>query len=217
MPSSPATVAELQALLATRFPSKVRRTQGVVSCGVPAVDEALGGGLAIGRLTEIVSSAPGTGGQTLLAQLLRTTRAARQRVVLIDGANGFVAHEVPQDALRHLVWVRAHDVAEALAAADIVVRDGNYAVVMLDLRGLPERTLLKTSSSVWHRLRTATDDSPTAVMVQTTSPLVPAVPWRLRLTAMFPLTSHRLSRAQVVAAIGVEVLRGSLEREEKSA
>jgi len=38
-------------------------------------------------LTELVSAAPGTGGQTVFAQLLRTTRAARQRVALIDGAD----------------------------------------------------------------------------------------------------------------------------------
>jgi hypothetical protein len=69
-------------------------------------------------MTELVSVAPGTGRQTVLAQLIRTTRTARQRIALIDGADGFV----PTDVLRHLVWVRGRRASEAFAAADILVR-----------------------------------------------------------------------------------------------
>jgi hypothetical protein len=217
VPASPSNVATLRALLATRFPEKTRKPTGAVATGVRSLDDALGGGLPTGRLTELVSATPGSGGQTIIAELLRNTRAARQRVALIDAANGFVAEDVPSDHLRHLVWVRAHGVTEAFAAADVLVRDGNYAVVILDLRGLAERVLLKTSTTVWHRLRHATEASRSAVLVQTTTALVPAVPCRLVLREALPLAQRRTPRAQLADAIPIAVERARVALLEQSA
>src|ERR1700749_1804989 len=103
---STATIAELRSLVAARIPS-LRIPEGRCPTGVPAIDEALKGGLPAGRLTELVSKVAGSGGQTVLAQLLATTRAARQRAALVDAADGFAPDSVPRDALRHLVWARA--------------------------------------------------------------------------------------------------------------
>lgn len=217
MAASPSSVASLRALLAARFPERTRKSAGAIATGVRAIDEALGGGLPAGRLTELVSAAPGTGGQTVVAELLRTTRRARQRVALIDGANGFVAEDVPPDTLRHLVWVRAHNANEAFAAADILVRDGNYAVVIVDLRGISERTLLKTPATTWHRLRHATEDSPSAVLVQTTTGLVPTVPCRLLLQETIPLARRRTPRAVLADAIAVEIERARFDQLERTA
>ncbi len=207
----------MRSLLADRFPEKVRRTSGFVPTGVRALDEALGGGLPAGRITELVSAAPGTGGQTVLAQLLGMTRSARQRIALIDGADGFVPSEVPADALRHLVWVRGRNTADAFAAADILVRDGNYGVVVLDLRGLAERALLKTSATTWHRLRCATEAGSVAVLVQSATPLVPAVPWRLVLRTTVPIGMQRMNRMELAHALPVEIERGHAAAIERSA
>jgi hypothetical protein len=217
VPASPSNVATLRALLATRFPEKTRKPTGVVATGVRALDVALGGGLPTGRLTELVSSTPGSGGQTIIAELLRHTRAARQRVALIDAANGFVAEDVPPDQLRHLIWVRAHGANEAFAAVDVLVRDGNYAVVIVDLRGLAERALLKTPAAVWHRLRHASEASPSAVLVQTTTALVPAVPCRLVLREAVALAKRRTPRAQLADALTIEIERARVALLEESA
>ncbi len=217
MPAAPSNVAALRSLLATRFPERTRKSTGMVPTGVQSVDDALGGGLPAGRVTELVSASPGTGGQTIIAELLHATRLARHRIALIDAANGFVADVLPSDVLRHLVWVRAHGASEAFSAADLLVRDGNYAVVILDLRGIAERTLLKTSATVWHRLRHATEASSSAVLIQTTAALVPTVPCRLVLTEMVPLKKHRLRRADLARAIAVEVERARLDFGERHA
>jgi RecA/RadA recombinase len=217
MPIGPSNVAALRSLLAARFPERTRKSTGTVATGVHSVDEALGGGLPAGRLTELVSASPGTGGQTVIAELLHATRVARQRIALIDAADGFVAEAVPSDVLRHLVWVRAHGASEAFGAADILVRDGNYAVVILDLRGIAERALAKTSATVWHRLRHATEASPSAVLIQTTAALVPTVPRRLVLKETQPLAKRRMLRADLANAIAVEVERTRFDFVEKSA
>lgn len=181
------------------------------------VDAALGGGLPAGRLTELVSGVAGTGGQLVLVRLLVATRAARQRVALIDGADGFAPEAVPSDALRHLVWVRPRRLEETLAAADLLVRDGNYAVVVIDLRGIAERMLRRTPAAHWHRLHRAVQSRPTAVLVQTAFPLVPAVPWRLTLSGPQGLAMGRQPQAWVADRRIVETVRGCPVREEERA
>ena len=79
---------------------------GGVPAAVAPVDDALGGGLPAGRLTELVSAVPSSGGQTVLASLIAATQAARQRIALVDGSDAFAPGAVPGDMLRHLVWVR---------------------------------------------------------------------------------------------------------------
>jgi hypothetical protein len=214
--AQPPTLSALRSLVAARFPAAPRKHLGRVPTGVTALDEALGGGLPAGQLTELVSEAASSGGQLVLTRLLAATRAARQRVALVDGADGFAPEAVPTDALRHLVWVRAHHLDEALAAADVLVRDGNYAVVVIDLRGIAERVLRRTPSPSWHRMHRAAEHRPAAVLVQTPFALVPAVPWRLTLRATQGLAQRRRSQAELAAALTVETVRGHAAAEEQA-
>lgn len=207
MSTAPHTVSGLRALLAARFPERNRRSGGCVASTVPAIDEALGGGLPGGRLTELVSASPSGGGQTVIAQLLGATQAARQRLALIDGADAFAPEAVPAHLLRHLVWVRCREPADAFAAADILVRDGNYAAVVLDLRGCAERVLRRTPASVWYRLQRAAESGSVAVLVQTTQPLVPAVPWRLVLDESRALSDTLEVRERLAGRMGVRTER----------
>ncbi len=209
MPTAPATLAALRSLLAARFPERTRKAAGGVSTGIAAVDEALGGGLAAGRLTECVAAAPGGGSQLVLAGLLASTRAARQRLALVDGADGFAPEAVPADQLRHLVWVRCRGAAEALAAGDLLVRDSNYAVIALDLLGLPVRALRRQPAAAWYRLQRAAEGGAAAVLVLTPHPLVPAAPWRLVLHPSLTLAQGRRTRAAVAAGLAVEVARST--------
>jgi hypothetical protein len=201
------TVSALRLLLSARFPERNRRPCGGVSAAVPAIDEALGGGLPAGRLTELVSAVPSGGGQTVVARLLAATQSARQRIALVDGADGFAPGAMPDDLLRHLVWVRCREPAQAFAVADILVRDGNYAAVVLDLRGCAERALRRTPSSLWHRLQRAAEGSSVAVLVQTTFPLVPAVPWRLVLDTSLSLADTGEPREAVAGRLAVRTER----------
>ena len=151
-----------------------------------------------------------------MTRLLITTRNARQRVALVDAADGFAPECVPSDALRHLVWVRPRSLAETMAVADVLVRDGNYAVVVVDLRGLAERELLNLPKAQWHRLQRAAESRAAAVLVQTTRGVVPAVPWRLTLKTPHGLAARRTTQDKLVAALTVEIARGHVMHEEKA-
>jgi hypothetical protein len=178
-----------------------------VPTGVAPLDDALGGGLPAGRLTELVCAAPSAGGQTAIAGLLGAAQGARQRIALIDASDGFVPDSVPEDALRHLVWVRCRSAEQAFSAADILVRDGNYVVVALDLRGAPARALRRVPSTAWYRLQRAAEAGAAAVLVQTEFPLVPAAAWRLRLAGPLALADTGRPRAEVAAGLGVRAER----------
>jgi hypothetical protein len=210
MSRSPTTLQTLRQILAERFPQAPRASRGSLPTGIAGIDAALGGGLPAGRLTEIVSSRPSSGGQSVLGRLLCETRTARERVALVDGSDAFDPSVVPPDCLRHLVWVRCRDCSQAFAAADILVRDGNYAVVVLDLRGMDERALRRTPPSVWHRLQRAVEAAGAAFLVQTQFPLAPAVPTRLVLEEGLPLSAALRTRAEIVAALEPAQARVSL-------
>ena len=107
----PTTIAALRTLVAAWTPTPVARGESGVATGVAAIDAALGGGLPRGRITELVSTVPSTGGELVLGALLASTRSARLRVALIDAGDGFVPGNFTPDLLRHLVWVRAHSLA----------------------------------------------------------------------------------------------------------
>jgi hypothetical protein len=211
VPAPSQTVSDLRSLLAARFPERSRRPHGGVPAAVRPVDDALGGGLPAGRLTELVSAVPSGGGQTVLASLLAATQAARQRIALVDGSDAFAPGAVPADMLRHLVWVRCRAPGDAFAAADILVRDGNYAVVVLDLRGCAERALRRTPASTWYRLQRAAEGGSVAVLVQTQSALVPAVPARLVLGAAMSLADAAAERGDVAERIHVRAERSHLQ------
>jgi hypothetical protein len=202
------TIAELRSLVAAWTPALPARSGDYIATGVPAIDAALGGGLPRGRVTELVSGAPSSGGELAFGALLANTRAARLRVALIDAADGFAPHNHRADSLRHLVWVRARSLPEALGCADVLVRDGNYAVLVLDVRGVPARSLRQLPAGVWHRLRLAAEQNPSAVLVQSATGFFPAVPWRLVLRTTAHLDDLRRTRADRVAALVAEVERG---------
>jgi hypothetical protein len=206
--ADPRTLAALRALVAAWTPPDAREG-AVVPTGVPVLDRTLGGGLPSGHLSELVCP-PGRGGQLVLARLLETTRAARQRVALIDATDAFAPEAVPPDLLRHLVWVRGRSLTEALGAADILVRDGNYGVVLLDLRDVPVAALQRTPKTLWHRLHRAIEPQPAAALVLSRHGFVPAVRWRLMLTSACTLTNARVPRSERAEHLGVETVRGSL-------
>jgi hypothetical protein len=158
-------------------------------------------------MTELVSAVPSGGGQTVIAKLLEATQAARQRLALVDGADGFAPEAVPAGMLRHLVWVRCRAPEQAFAAADILVRDGNYAAIVLDLRGCAERVLRRSPASAWYRLQRAAEGGSVAVLVQTTFPLVPAVPWRLVLDTPLSLADVGTPRETMADRLAVRTDR----------
>jgi hypothetical protein len=178
--------------------------------GLAAVDEPLGGGLPQGAITELICVAPSCGGQLLFAHLLAAARAARQRVALIDACDTFDPTSHEPDLYRHLVWVRCGGVAPALQAADIVARDANFGLVVLDLKRADARELRRTPATTWYRLQRAVTPATLVLLVVTTRPTVPSAQLRLELTTSFTTAAFTRERAELAAHLAPAVQRSRL-------
>lgn len=192
--SASASIAVLRQQLAARFPTAQRAPGRALATGVPAIDESAGG-LPLSAVTEIVGSSPSCGVSLLWGQLLAATRAAQTRAALVDALDEFDATSFPADLLVHLVWARCRGVTEALAAADLLARDANFGLVLLDLRHAPLRELRRVPSTSWYRLQRAVEPTDLALVVATPAACVPSAQLRLELARAATLDDLERERA----------------------
>ncbi|HYP17516.1 MAG TPA: hypothetical protein VEQ65_09920 [Opitutus sp.] len=210
MAAAPEKLAALRHLLAERFPTAPRRAGRVWPTRIPAVDEATGG-LPLGAITEIVCAAPSCGSQLLLAQLLAGTRRERQRAALIDAADAFDPASHPADLLTHLLWVRCPGTTVALQATDLLARDANLSLVVLDLRHAPATELRRIPGPQWYRLQRAAEPADLALVILTPRPSVPSAQVRFTLaTPHMPLALAQ-ERHALVAHLPVTLQRQRLQ------
>lgn len=185
MAASPARIAEVLAGLraqTARLQAAAESravARGVVATGVTAVDEALGGGLPRGRLTELVG-ARGSGRLSLALAALAGGQGRGELVALVDGADALepAAAQAAGVALERLLWVRARSRDEALLAADRVLDAGGFALVVVYLVGAEHRPRRRPEPSgsgrVWTRLRERAERGRAAVLIVDDTPSVGA-------------------------------------------
>jgi hypothetical protein len=144
----------------------------LVSFGLPEADAALGG-LPRGRITEIAGQAS-SGRTTFLDSILTAATRRDESCVLIDTRDAF---DPPSAAVRgvelkKLIWIRCGGNAEkAMRAADLMLHNGGFGVVALDLADLPQNMLARIPPASWFRFRRAVEAAPTALVVLSTRPL----------------------------------------------
>jgi len=204
MPEIP-TIADLRRLLADRFPASPMRDGKVVSTGIAAFDAALGGGLGTGTFTEIVSVAPSCGGQLLTGAIIEATRENRQRTALLEASDAFSIEPFPDDLMAHLVWFRSPTLKVFWQAADILLRDANFAVVVMDLRAVAEREIKRTPATTWYRLQRAIEQSEVAVVVHTDFAVVPCATRRLVLSRPLTIAAFKQERQELQGSLSPEL------------
>jgi hypothetical protein len=197
MPASE-KLAALRHLLAGRFPSAPPAAGPSLRTGLAEIDTATGG-LPLGAITEIVCAAPSCGGHLLLGQLLAATRATRTRVALIDGTDSFDPASFDADLLAHLVWARCATTFAALQVADLLARDANLGLVVLDLRRASDSDLRRTPSTHWYRLQRAVEPTGLAFVVETPRACIPSAQLRFELTGQHAVDSLDRERPSLTA------------------
>ena len=207
-------IVELRQLLAERFP---HLRQGVAvpaavetrSSGVPALDAVLGGGLPRGEFTEIVAEGDGSGSAQVIHACLRQAAADGQFLVLVDGADSFDVTAVDPDILARLLWVRCTDASEAFKATDLLLRDRNFPLVILDLKLNPAGQLRKISGSVWHRYGRLIEQNRATVLVVTPFQFVSGAACRVRLESRLGLDALSKSPGSLIDELRFTLLRSA--------
>jgi hypothetical protein len=173
------TILDLRNLLAERFPQAPISAQGRVVTGLPALDEATGGGLPKGAITELTSPQLSAGSAALIHHLLQIACAERYFLALIDGRDSFDPQPLGNVCLRHLLWIRCTKTFDAVKAADLLLRDGNFPIVILDLVLNTAAELRKIPQTSWYRLQRLIEPVPTAFLILTRRSIVSSAQWKL--------------------------------------
>jgi hypothetical protein len=202
--STPAdSIVDLRNLLAKRFPHPVSSPATHLTTGVPALDQATGGGLSKGAITELSSAQCSAGTASLINALLRSAYRDRYFLALIDGRDSFDPQPLGNICLRNLLWVRCMQAIEAIKAADLLLRDGNFPLVILDLILAPE--LRKIPQTSWYRLQRLVEPAPTAFLILTRRSMVSSAQLKLTLENSWKLAD--LERRDALSQCEIRVQR----------
>jgi hypothetical protein len=103
--------------------------------------------------------------------------------------------------LRHLLWARCTKPIEAIKAADLLLRDGNFPLVILDLVLNAAEELRKIPSTSWYRLQRLVEPTSTALLIVSRRSMVGSAQIKLVLENAWALPTfeqvHALSRLQI--------------------
>jgi hypothetical protein len=194
-------IVELRNLLAERFPQARIAPQSRLATGIRPLDEAVGGGLPKGAITELTSPHVSAGTELLIARLLETAHQERFFLALIDGRDSFDPQPLGNARLRNLLWVRCRKTADAVKAADLLLRDGNFPIVVLDLVLNAAEELRKIPQTSWYRLQRLVEPVPTAFLVLTRRSIISSAQTKLVLANSWRLTDlqqrNNLTRLQI--------------------
>lgn len=139
----------------------------VAPTGIAQIDDAMGGGLARGHLSEIVGSRS-SGRTSVLCRLLAAAAARGEAVALIDACDRFdpaSAHAAGVD-LSKLLWVRDRgDAARALKAMNLVLQAGGFGIVAFDLADVPAAAVRQFPYTTWMRIARVIEGSQTAAVI----------------------------------------------------
>src|SRR5207247_7875336 len=129
------------------------------------LERATDGALRKGAITEIITTDPSAGSALLIHSLLQIAQRDRFFLALIDGRDSFDVQSVDATTLQHLLWVRCEKATEAIKAADFLLRDGNFPLVILDLVLNTVEELRRIPATSWYRLQRLVEPAPTAFVV----------------------------------------------------
>jgi hypothetical protein len=173
-------VIDLRELLAARFPSSPRGKPAILPTGLAALDQ-VAGGLPKSAITEISSPHISAGSASLIHALIKKAHDQHQFLALIDGANSFDPQSLSNHWLRHLLWVRCTKTIEAMKTADLLLRDGNFPIVILDLVLNAPAELQKIAQTSWYRLQRLVESTSTVCLILSRHSLVSSARLKLLL------------------------------------
>ena len=198
------SIADLRALLAEKFPAPPSTPVSFMATGLPVIDDATGG-LPRSALTECAGSVAGV--SLLLHSLLGAVAHHRAFAALVDPASAFDPCGVPPHFLPRLLWVQPGNAEQSIRAADLLLRDGNLPLVMLDLHSEPPRRLLRLPAASWHRLQRLAEAGTAVLLVLTPQPTIEAARLRLLLRTSLTLDSMASPRTDLAAGLDVVIQR----------
>lgn len=176
------SVALIRAQVEVRLPGALsayqRSAPELFPTGIGGLDQHIGG-IPKGALTQICAPADISSGKTtLLMSLFAQVTQAEQFCVVVDTGDCFnpASAAAMNVSLSHLLWVRCGSVnrlkpvEQAFKAADILIQNGGFGVIAIDLGNVKEELVRKIPLTTWFRFARVLEKTPTALVVLTAHP-----------------------------------------------
>jgi hypothetical protein len=206
-------IIDLRKLLVERFPHAPGTAATHLVTGLFFLDESTNGGLPRGAITELICPRTSAGSASLIHTLVHAAHRDKHFLALIDGRDSFDPCGLDNASLRHLLWVRCNKASEAIKAGDLLLRDGNFPLVILDLVLNAPEELRKIPQTNWYRLQRLVELAPAACLVLTRYAMVASAQLKLVLENSWNLDSledesamaelrFRVQRSYVRAEVG---------------
>jgi recombination protein RecA len=170
------SIAEIRSQVERQIPGALsgfkRSTPEVFPTGIPAIDCELGG-IPKGALTQICAPAGITSGRTsMLVAMLAQATGKEQFCALVDAMDCFDPESAEANGvcLSYLLWVRCSgrrmkSVEQAFKAADILIQNGGFGVIAIDLGDVDEKLIRKIPLTTWFRFARVMEPLPTALVM----------------------------------------------------
>ncbi len=203
------SIADVRRLLEERFPQTAPQRERFWETLWGRLDEKEGG-LPLGCVSEVCSGL--ACGRMFLDGVLETARRRSEWIGLIEEHTFDFTGSRSEGCSRSAGWekllvVSVPNPEQAVKAADLLVRDGNLPVVLLDLQTTTLRTLGRIPASTWHRFQRLVERSGTALVALTPQPIIEAARVRVVLQGRWSLADLKRPRRELIAKIAVQVFR----------
>ncbi len=208
MSASP-KIIELRKVLAERFPHQNSPPSFCFPTGWDPLDSLLGGGLPKGGITQLLIPNISSGGAIVLHEIIDAMQGLAHHVVLIDGKNCF--EPITDHPL--LLWIRCNNVLQALKATDLVLRDGNLPLVILDFKESLEKELRKIPCSAWYRFQRITEENRGTLLTITRHPVITNAQITISLSRQLSIDDLSTRRSDLIKCISLKITRSRIQQE----
>ena len=205
-------IIDLRKLLAKRFPHALAVTPARLVTGLSFLDQATGGGLPKSAITELISPRASAGSASFIHALLHVAQRDNYFLALIDGYDSFDPCALDNSLLRHLLWLRCTTTFEAITATDLLLRDGNFPLVIVDLVLNPMEELRKIPQTSWYRLQRLVESVPTACLILSRQSMVNSAQLKIVLENVWTL-QHLDDEEATISQLRIRVQRSHLQPE----
>ena len=202
-------IIDLRNLLANRFPRAPKSVGTRLITGLAFFDQSVGGGLPKGAITELITPPRSAGSASLVHAFIHTAYRDKYFVALIDGRDSFDPRALGNSILRQLLWVRCTKALEAVKTADLLLRDGNFPLLIVDLIFNSPGELRKIPQTTWYRLQRLVESVPTACLVLTRYEMVSSAQLKLVLENSWNLET--LEKHDAISQLRIAVKRSHLK------
>jgi hypothetical protein len=176
------SIAVIRAQVENKVPGALtsyqRSEEQRIATGITSLD-AMTGGLPRSALTQICASGNASVGRTtLLVSTMAQVTRKQECCAWIDAADAFDPASAAAAGvdLSRLLWVRCDrsrrlkPLEQAFKAADILVQNGGFGLIILDLGSIDEPSLRKVPLTTWFRFARVMEKMPAALVVLTSYP-----------------------------------------------